>query len=91
MNIQIALQAVLDKQNLSRSEMRSVMRMMMSGEATSAQIAGFLIALRCKGETVEEITAAAEVMRELATKVNIQGAPIIDTCGTGGDGANTFN
>jgi anthranilate phosphoribosyltransferase len=91
MNIQIALQAVLDKQNLSRSEMRNVMRIIMSGEATSAQIAGFLIALRCKGETVEEITAAAEVMRELATKVNIQGEHIIDTCGTGGDGANTFN
>jgi len=91
MNIQIALQAVLDKQNLSRSDMRDVMRIIMGGEATSAQIAGFLIALRCKGETVEEITAAAEVMRELATKVNIQGEHIIDTCGTGGDGANTFN
>jgi len=91
MNIQTALQAVLDKQNLSRSEMRDVMRIIMSGEATSAQIAGFLIALRCKGETVEEITAAAEVMRELVTKVNIQGEHIIDTCGTGGDGANTFN
>ncbi len=91
MNIQTALQAVLDKQNLSRSEMRDVMRIIMGGEATSAQIAGFLIALRCKGENVEEITAAAEVMRELATKVNIQGEHIIDTCGTGGDGANTFN
>jgi len=91
MNIQTALQAVLDKQNLSRSEMRDVMRIIMGGEVTSAQIAGFLIALRCKGETVEEITAAAEVMRELATKVNIQGEHIIDTCGTGGDGANTFN
>jgi len=91
MNIQTALQAVLDKQNLSRSEMRDVMRIIMGGEATSAQIAGFLIALRCKGETVAEITAAAEVMRELATKVNIQGEHIIDTCGTGGDGANTFN
>ncbi|MCF7969690.1 MAG: anthranilate phosphoribosyltransferase [Methylococcaceae bacterium] len=91
MNIKTALQAVLDKQNLSRSDMRDVMRIIMSGEATNAQIAGFLIALRCKGETVEEITAAAEVMRELATKVNIQGEHIIDTCGTGGDGANTFN
>jgi len=91
MNIQTALQAVLDKQNLSRSEMRDVMRIIMGGEATSAQIAGFLIALRCKGETVAEITAAAEVMRELATKVDVQGEHIIDTCGTGGDGANTFN
>jgi len=91
MNIQTALQIVLDKQDLSRSEMRDVMRTIMNGEATSAQIAGFLIALRCKGETVEEITAAAEVMRELATKVKLQGEHIIDTCGTGGDGANTFN
>lgn len=91
MNIQTALQAVLEKQDLSRQEMRDVMRSIMSGESSSAQIAGFLIALRCKGETVEEITAAAEVMRELASKVNIQGEHIIDTCGTGGDGANTFN
>lgn len=91
MNIQTALQAVLDKQDLSREEMSDVMRSIMSGEATSAQIAGFLIALRCKGETVAEITAAAEVMRSLATKVAIQGEHIIDTCGTGGDGANTFN
>ncbi|NYT47380.1 MAG: anthranilate phosphoribosyltransferase [Candidatus Methanofishera endochildressiae] len=91
MNIQTALQAVLDKQDLTRSEMRDVMRSIMSGDATSAQIAGFLIALRCKGETVAEITAAAEVMRTLATRVEIQGEHIIDTCGTGGDGANTFN
>ena len=91
MNIQTALQAVLDKQDLSRLEMRDVMRIIMSGEATAAQIAGFLIALRCKGETVEEIIAAVEVMRSLATKVEIQGEHIIDTCGTGGDGANTFN
>ena len=91
MNIQTALQAVLDKQDLTRLEMRDVMRSIMSGEATPSQIAGFLIALRCKGETIAEITAAAEVMRSLATKVDIQGEHIIDTCGTGGDGANTFN
>ncbi len=91
MNIQTALQTVLDKQDLTRLEMREVMRSIMSGEATSAQIAGFLIALRCKGESIEEIIAAAEVMRELATKVEIQGEHLIDTCGTGGDGANTFN
>lgn len=71
--------------------MREVMRMIMSGRATDAQIAGFLIALRCKGETVDEIAAAVEVMRELASKVPITGDHIIDTCGTGGDGANTFN
>lgn len=91
MNIQTALQTVLNRQDLTRLEMRDVMRSIMGGEATSAQIAGFLIALRCKGETVEEIIAAAEVMRELAGKVNICGNHIIDTCGTGGDGANTFN
>jgi len=91
MNIQTALQIVLDRQDLTRLEMRDVMRSIMGGKATPAQIAGFLIALRCKGETVEEIIAAAEVMRELASKVNIGGNHIIDTCGTGGDGANTFN
>ncbi len=91
MNIQTAIQTVLDKKDLSRQQMRDVMRIIMSGEATPAQIAGFLIALRCKGETIEEIVAAAEVMRSLATKVDIQGEHIIDTCGTGGDGANTFN
>ncbi|NOQ63148.1 MAG: anthranilate phosphoribosyltransferase [Methyloprofundus sp.] len=91
MNIQTALQTVLDQQDLSRADMRDVMHSIMSGEATVSQIAGFLIALRCKGETIDEITAAAEVMRALATKVEIQGEHIIDTCGTGGDGANTFN
>ncbi len=91
MNIQTALNLVLDQQNLSRQNMRDVMRIIMQGHATDAQIAGFLIALRCKGETVDEIIAATEVMRELATPVPIQGEHIIDTCGTGGDGANTFN
>ena len=67
------------------------MRQIMSGRATDAQIGGFLIALRCKGETIDEIAAAAEVMRELADKVEVKGAHVIDTCGTGGDGANTFN
>jgi len=91
MLIQHAIQKLLDRQNLNADEMRVVMRLIMSGNATDAQIAGFLIALRCKGETIDEIAAAAEVMRELATRVNITGAHIIDTCGTGGDGANTFN
>ncbi len=91
MNIQSALQTVLDRQNLSSHQMREVMNSIMSGGATPAQIGGLLIALRCKGETVEEIAAAAQVMRELATKVEVSGAHVIDTCGTGGDGANTFN
>jgi anthranilate phosphoribosyltransferase len=91
MQIQQALQALLNKQDLSSNDMHAVMRQIMTGNATLAQIGGFLIALRCKGETVDEIAAAAEVLRELATKVPVHGDHVIDTCGTGGDGANTFN
>lgn len=92
MQIQQALQKLLNRQNLTTEEMHSVMRQIMSGGATDAQIGGFLIALHCKGETVDEMAAAAEVMRELASKVPpVRGDHIIDTCGTGGDGANTFN
>jgi anthranilate phosphoribosyltransferase len=91
MNIQTALQSILNNQNLSRNDMRSVMRSILGDEATPSQIAGFLIALRCKGESVDELIAATEVMRELVTPVPITGKHIIDTCGTGGDGANTFN
>lgn len=91
MHIQLALQKLLHKQDLAADEMREVMRLIMSGKASDAQIGGFLIALRCKGETIDEIAAAAEVMRELASKVTVTGEHVIDTCGTGGDGANTFN
>ena len=91
MHIQLALQKLLNKQDLAADEMREVMRLIMSGKASDAQIGGFLIALRCKGETIDEIAAAAEVMRELASKVAVTGEHVIDTCGTGGDGANTFN
>jgi len=91
MKIQQALNKILDKQDLTSGEMRDVMNIIMTGGATDAQIAGFLIALRCKGETVDEIAAAAGVMRELASKVAVSGEHVIDTCGTGGDGANTFN
>jgi len=91
MHIQLALQKLLHKQDLVADEMREVMRLIMSGKASDAQIGGFLIALRCKGETIDEIAAAAEVMRELASKVTVTGEHVIDTCGTGGDGANTFN
>ncbi len=91
MPIQKALQTLLFKQDLTAREMCEVMHIIMSGGATDAQIAGFLVALRCKGETVDEIAAAVEVMRELASKVPITGEHVVDTCGTGGDGANTFN
>ena len=91
MNIQQAIQHILERKDLEAGHMRQVMRTIMSGECTSAQIAGFLIGLRMKGESVEEITAAAEVMRDLSTKVMVSKEHLVDTCGTGGDGANTFN
>ena len=91
MDIQSAIQHVTEKDNLSRSDMRTVMNSIMTGQCSPAQIAGFLIGLRMKGETIDEITAAAEVMREIATPVKVRQDYLIDTCGTGGDGANTFN
>ena len=77
--------------DLSRDQARQVMDQVMSGEATDAQIGAFLIALRCKGETVSEIAGCAQVMREKATAVSTRREPVIDTCGTGGDGSGTFN
>lgn len=91
MDIQSAIQSVIDKKDLSNDEMRSVMQNIMTGECTDAQIAGFLVGLRCKGEAVEEITAAAQIMRQLASRVHINRKNLIDTCGTGGDGSSTFN
>lgn len=91
MDMQTALKTVLDKKDLSPSEMRAIMRTIMSGGATPAQIGGFLVGLRAKGESIDEIVAATQVLRELATKVNIQDPHLIDTCGTGGDARNTFN
>lgn len=91
MDIQKAIAAVVEHQNLSAEEMQTVMTDIMTGQATPAQIGGFLIALRMKGETVEEITAAAKVMRDLSSKVSLPIDDIVDTCGTGGDGGNLFN
>ena len=91
MDIQTAIRAVMRRQHLSRGEMGAVMRTIMTGEATSAQIGGFLIGLHMKGETVEEIAAAAEVMRELAVRVVVDRTHLVDTCGTGGDAKGTFN
>ncbi len=91
MDIQAAIRALTERQNLTAQQMQSVMRSIMTGEATAAQIGGFLIALRMKGETVDEVVGAAQVMRELATAVPIGGDHIVDTCGTGGDGAGIFN
>lgn len=91
MDMPSAIRAVIERRNLSGDEMREVMRLIMTGQATPAQIGGFLVGLRTKGETVDEIAAAAGVMRELATHVDVDGPHLVDTCGTGGDGANTFN
>ncbi len=91
MDMQAALRAVTERRNLTTEEMTAVMRLIMTGHATSAQIGGFLIGLRMKGETVDEIAAAAGVMRELATHVPVRGGHLVDTCGTGGDSAGTFN
>jgi len=87
-----ALHRLLDKADLEHDQMLDIMRQVMAGELTAAQIAGLLVALRMKGESVEEIAAAAQVMRDLSTKVNIADHQhLVDTCGTGGDGIQTFN
>ncbi len=91
MDMQQAIRAVTECRDLARDEMQSVMTTIMTGEATPAQIGGFLIGLRMKGETIDEITAAAQVMRELAIKVEVSGEHIVDIVGTGGDGSSTFN
>jgi anthranilate phosphoribosyltransferase len=91
MDIATAIARVVEQRDLTASEMESVMRSIMTGQATPAQIGGFLVGLRMKGETVDEIAAAAKVMRELATRVDVGGPHLVDTCGTGGDGASTFN
>jgi anthranilate phosphoribosyltransferase len=86
------LNQLINQQDLSFEVMQAIMRQVMSGELTPAQISALLVALRMKGETVDEIAAAASVMRELSTKVNVAASRhLIDTCGTGGDGIQTFN
>ena len=91
MDIQTAINNVINHIDLNREDMRSIMQTIMQGNATSAQIGGLLVALRIKGETVDEITAAAEVMRKLVAKVDVDKTNLVDTCGTGGDSSNTFN
>ncbi len=91
MNIQQAIAAVIEHRDLNADDMTSVMRSIMTGESTPAQIGGFLIGLRMKGETVDEIAAAATVMRELAAHVEVDKTHLVDTCGTGGDASGSFN
>lgn len=92
MKIQDAIKKVVTGVNLSKAEAEEVFSEIMTGNATDAQIAAFITALRMKGETVDEITGAASVMRDKATRITpAQPSFIVDTCGTGGDGSNTFN
>jgi len=92
LNFKQSLEHVLAGHDLSHADMLAIMQQVMQGELTPVQIAGFLMALRAKGESIDEITAAAQVMRALSTKVDIQDRlHLIDTCGTGGDGIQTFN
>ena len=92
MNINQAIRAVIEKKNLNESDMLDVMNSIMTGQTTDAQIGAFLVGLSMKGETIEEITASAKVMRSLATPVEIKSNKyLVDTCGTGGDGLGLFN
>jgi len=89
--MQQAIKAVTEKRDLNTEEMTATMQLIMTGEATPAQVGGFLIGLRMKGETIDEITSAAAVMRELASKVEVDKNHLVDTCGTGGDASGSFN
>ena len=91
MDFQQYIRKISEHQQLSHLEMTEAMRIIMTGQATPAQVGAFLLGLRMRGETVEEITAAASVMRELATAVQVEREYLVDTCGTGGDSSGTFN
>ena len=91
MDIKHALPLIIKQQGLTRKAMRDVMRQIMSGGASDAQIGAFLVALRIKGESIDEITGAVEVMRELVTGVEVYGDHLVDIVGTGGDESNLFN
>lgn len=91
MDIKQALNRIATHGHLSREEMQQVMREVMTGACTDAQIGAFLMGLRMKGETIEEITGAAQIMRELVTPVEIDAPHLVDTCGTGGSGQKLFN
>ena len=91
MDIKQALALIADQRDLSLEDMKAVMGQIMSGAASDAQIGAFLMGLRLKGETVDEITGAVMVMRELASGVSVTGEHLVDIVGTGGDGANLFN
>jgi anthranilate phosphoribosyltransferase len=89
--IQKAINHLIDGKNLNRTESKKIMKIIIRGEATEAQISAFLVALRMKGETVDEVAGAAEAMKDGATRIKSRFENIVDTCGTGGDSLNTFN
>lgn len=91
MDITTAIAKVVEHQDINILDMENVMRQIMTGQCTSAQIAALLVGLRMKGETIDELTASASVMRELVTPVKVAGQHVIDIVGTGGDGLHTFN
>ena len=91
MNIKEAINRVVQHLDLSREEMVEVMQQIMTGQCTQAQIGAFLVGMRMKSESIDEITGAAEVMRELATHVEVSASHLVDIVGTGGDGAHLFN
>ena len=91
MELQNFIRKITENSSFSKEEMTAAMRIIMTGQATPAQIGGFLIGLRMRGETVTEISAAASVMRELSTRVDVASEHLVDTCGTGGDSSGTFN
>ena len=91
MNIQEALKRITERENLTADEMQDVMNQIMTGQCTPSLICAFLIGMRMKGESIEEITAAATVMRELVSGVKVSAPNLIDVVGTGGDGSSSFN
>jgi anthranilate phosphoribosyltransferase len=91
MHIKEALNRIAGQLDLSTEEMKAVMRQIMTGQCSDAQIGAFLMGMRMKSETIDEIVGAVQVMRELAAPVNFDSERLVDTCGTGGDGMNIFN
>ena len=91
MNIQNGIKTIMTGQDLSREEISSVMKQILTGSATETQIGAFLVSLSIKGESVEEVIGSAEVMRKLSSKVSVDKANLVDTCGTGGVGSGIFN
>ena len=91
MNINEAIEKISSGNSLKKEEIKKVFLSIMNNECNDAEIISFLMTLKTKGESVEEITGAAEVLREMCHKLNLPSDKLVDTCGTGGDGQNTFN